>query len=157
MARKVILNLTSLSHEAFSVENEKYVQNLSTAHLMVHMNQKHLNQPTAKATQALNTYSTLWFQRSWVYFTSNCMFSLKFIPGLLWGADDTPLSSHLTKANSHRGYPKPFPPYLGWEFSSYIRSFPSLKRLMVCLVFFIRFSMKTRKYSFSPRVSIFPS
>lgn len=59
MARKVILNLTSLSHERFSTENEKYVQNLSTAHLMVHMNQAHLNQTTAEATQALNTYSTL--------------------------------------------------------------------------------------------------
>lgn len=47
--------------------------------------------------------------------------------------------------------------HLGCEFSSYMRSLPSLNKLMVCLVFLVRFSMKTRKYSFSPRVSILPS
>lgn len=47
--------------------------------------------------------------------------------------------------------------HLGCEFSSYMRSLPSLNKLMVCLVFLVRFSMKTRKYSLSPRVSILPS
>ena len=47
--------------------------------------------------------------------------------------------------------------YLGWEFSSYILSLASLKRLMVCFVLLVRFSMTTRKYSFSPRISILPS
>lgn len=47
--------------------------------------------------------------------------------------------------------------YLGWEFSSYILSLASLNRLMVCLVLLLKFSMKMRKYSFSPRISILPS
>lgn len=47
--------------------------------------------------------------------------------------------------------------YLGWEFSSYILSLASLKRLMVCFVLFVKLSMTTRKYSFSPRISILPS
>lgn len=47
--------------------------------------------------------------------------------------------------------------HLGCEFSSYMRSFPSLNKLMVCLVFLVRFSIKTRKYSLSPKVSILPS
>lgn len=59
MARKVVLNLIILSHKAFPTGEGKGVQNLSTAHLMVHINQAHLNQTTAKAPQALNTYSAL--------------------------------------------------------------------------------------------------
>lgn len=47
--------------------------------------------------------------------------------------------------------------HLGCEFSSYMRSLPSLNKLMVCLVFLVRFSINTRKYSLSPRVSILPS
>lgn len=47
--------------------------------------------------------------------------------------------------------------HLGCEFSSYMRSLPSLNKLIVCFVFFIKFSMKTRKYSLSPSVSILPS
>lgn len=47
--------------------------------------------------------------------------------------------------------------HLGCEFSSYMRSLPSLNKLIVCFVFFVKFSMKTRKYSLSPSVSILPS
>ncbi|KAG7278182.1 LOW QUALITY PROTEIN: hypothetical protein CRUP_002142 [Coryphaenoides rupestris] len=49
------------------------------------------------------------------------------------------------------------PAYLGWEFSSYIRSLASLNRLMVCLILLVKFSITTRKYSFSPSTSILPS
>ena len=49
------------------------------------------------------------------------------------------------------------PTYLGWEFSSYILSLASLNRLIVCLILLVKFSITTRKYSFSPRTSILPS